>query len=181
MELLLISNQVLAFINLFTTDLPTALALIFSGFFIGAAGIYWLKRVADKNARKQASDITDNAHRDAENIIKEAKISAKEERIKSKEEFEKATKKHREELQKEEKRLNTKEEKLEAKFSRLEKRIVEADKRDQKLRDLTDKTKADSEKLQTMIDSQVVELERIAGLSQDEAKQQLLQDRKSVV
>jgi len=155
---------------------PEVSDLIFavSGLVIGSCAGYRYKYIINKSARQQAGDITNNAEREAKNIIKEAQVIAKEERLKAIEDFEKATKQQRLEGQKQEKRLLVREENLENKSSSLDKRQAEIDRRDEKLRKLLDENRSVAEKLEVLTLKQEKELERIAGLSREEAKKQLL-------
>lgn len=127
-----------------------------------------------KNAEEQAKKIVDEAKnyveqakKDAENVKKEKVILAKEEIQKERAEFDKEVKERRAENQKQEKRLVQKEEALDKKLENLENK--EASLAD-RLKDIENQ-KAE---LDNFKQKQLAELERIAGLSQEEAKEYLL-------
>lgn len=125
-------------------------------------------------AREEAELIRQKASLEAENIVKEARIKAKEELIASRDEFEVSTKQRRKELQKAEERLTAKEDNVDKKLEQLDQRTAQLENRDKELRAQSDALKVKKDELDVKIGQQIQELERVAGLSQDEAKRQLL-------
>lgn len=125
-------------------------------------------------AREEAELIRQKASLEAENIVKEARIKAKEELIASRDEFEVSTKQRRKELQKAEERLTAKEDNVDKKLEQLDQRTAQLENRDKELRAQSDALKVKKDELEVKIGQQIQELERVAGLSQDEAKRQLL-------
>jgi len=125
-------------------------------------------------AREEAELIRQKASLEAENIVKEARIKAKEELIASRDEFEVSTKQRRKELQKAEERLTAKEDNVDKKLEQLDQRTAQLENRDKELRAQSDALKVKRDELDVKIGQQIQELERVAGLSQDEAKRQLL-------
>ena len=125
-------------------------------------------------AREEAELIRQKASLEAENIVKEARIKAKEELIASRDEFEVSTKQRRKELQKAEERLTAKEDNVDKKLEQLDQRTAQLENRDKELRAQYDALKVKKDELEVKIGQQIQELERVAGLSQDEAKRQLL-------
>ena len=119
------------------------------------------------NAEDKAREIIDEAIKAADAKKREASLEVKEETIKARHDFEKETKERRAELQKYEQRVLTKEETGEKKTTVLER----------KEQSLTAKEKnIDTEKaqLQELQAKHLQELERISGLTSDQAKEQLL-------
>ena len=119
------------------------------------------------NAEDKAREIIDEAIKAADAKKREASLEVKEETIKARHDFEKETKERRAELQKYEQRVLSKEETVEKKATVLER----------KEQSLTAKEKnIDTEKaqLQELQAKHLQELERISGLTSDEAKEQLL-------
>ena len=119
------------------------------------------------NAEDKAREIIDEAIKAADAKKREASLEVKEETIKARHDFEKETKERREELQKYEQRVLSKEETVEKKATVLER----------KEQSLTAKEKnIDTEKaqLQELQAKHLQELERISGLTSDQAKEQLL-------
>lgn len=119
------------------------------------------------NAEDKAREIIDEAIKAADAKKREASLEVKEETIKARHDFEKETKERRAELQKYEQRVLSKEETVEKKATVLER----------KEQSLTAKEKnIDTEKAQ-LLELQakhLQELERISGLTSDQAKEQLL-------
>ena len=120
-----------------------------------------------QSAEKEAQRILDNAQKEAENAKKEEIVKAKEQIINSRNELEEEIRERRSDIQLQEKRLMQKEENLEKKLYSAEQRERQLDKKEDEI----EKEKSEVQKLK---DSQLDELERIARLSVDEAKQQLL-------
>lgn len=119
------------------------------------------------NVEDKAREIIDEAIKAADAKKREASLEVKEETIKARHDFEKETKERRAELQKYEQRVLSKEETVEKKATVLER----------KEQSLTAKEKnIDTEKaqLQELQAKHLQELERISGLTSDQAKEQLL-------
>ena len=118
-------------------------------------------------AEDRARSIIDEALKAAETKKREALLEVKEESLRTKNELEKETKERRSELQKYERRVLSKEETVDKKADAVEKReaectakIAELQKREKKVDELEQKG--------------VQELERISGLTSDQAKDELL-------
>ncbi|WP_414637069.1 ribonuclease Y [Acetobacterium sp.] len=148
--------------------------------FIGIIGIvlafvvgYLIrKNIAEgkiNNAELKASTIVKDAAKEGETLKKEILFNAKEESLVLKETIEKDNRERRAELQKMENRLVQKEENLEKKLTNLERNEEALGK---KGKDLEKK----KETLEELVDEQVKELERISGMTYDEAKTILLDD-----
>jgi len=145
----------------------TAAVGLFVGFFIA---VLYNKKVSEtkvNSAKNQVAGIIDEAKRAAEARAKEILLEAKEESIKAKHEAEKDAKEHRSELQRLEKRLLQKEEVLDRK---IEKAQEKEDKYRQRNEELSEK-RAEADKV---VAEQRQELERIAGMTAEEAKQMLV-------
>ncbi len=133
--------------------------------------ITYRKKVVESkigSAESRAREIIDDAVKAAEATKKEALLEVKEESLKTKNEFEKESKERRAELQKYEKRVLSKEEAVDKKADMLEKKEGALVKREEQLA----KTKAEVEKLN---EQRIQELERISGLTSEQAKEILLQ------
>ncbi len=127
-----------------------------------------------KKTRDEAELIKQKADLEAENIIKEARIKAKEEVISSRDEFEASTRQRRKELQKLEERLTAKEDNVDKKQAQLDSRLEALEARDRKLHQEQENLKEKMEQLQARSEQQIAELERVASMSQDEARELLL-------
>lgn len=147
------------------------------GLLIGAAVGFAIGYMIRKNtaegkigsAEEQAKKIIEDARRDGEAQKKEMLFNAKEEAIDIKEAADKENNRRRGELQKMENRLVQKEENLDKKNATLDRSREKLEKRS---KDLDKK----QEKLDGMIDERMAELEKISGLSRDEARDMLLEE-----
>lgn len=133
-------------------------------------GFNYRKRIAEAKigvAEERAERIVENAKKDAEAKKKEILLEAKEESIKVKNEMEKEVRDRRNEQQRTERRLIQKEETLDRKADAYEKKEEQLNKRLEEL----DKQK---EEVESLHERQVKELERISGLTREEAKNYIL-------
>lgn len=130
---------------------------------------YHVKVVEAKigSAEEKAREIIDEALKTAETKKREALLEAKEESLKTKNELEKETKERRAEVQRYEKRVLSKEETLDRKIEALEKKESRLTAKEAEL----DKIKAEAEALHAQ---QLQELEKISGLTSEQAKEYLL-------
>ncbi len=123
---------------------------------------------------KERERIIEEAHREAERIIKESHLEAKDIVYQTKADVEKELRERRAELNHLDKRLRQKDEILERKFEQLEKREQELAKRE---KDYAIKERIVQEKENTynkLIKEQTALLEKISGLTSEEAKIELL-------
>ena len=119
------------------------------------------------NAETRARQIIDDAVKTAEAKKKESLLEIKEESIKNKNELEKETKERRAELQRYEKRVLSKEEALDKKADAIEKREAVFAAKEEQLRQR-------EAKVEDLTKQRVQELERISGLTSEQAKEYLL-------
>ncbi len=149
--------------------IPIVIAVIV-GVVTWFASIAYHKGVYEKkvgSAEERSREIIEQAHKDAETKKREALLEAKEESLKTKNELERETKERRQELQRTERRLQNKEENLDRKTEALERREASYAAKEDSL------NKKHAE-IDCMIAKEKTELERISGLSTDEAKEILL-------
>ena len=119
------------------------------------------------NAEARARKIIDDAVKTAEAKKKESLLEIKEESIKNKNELEKETKERRSELQRYEKRVLSKEETLDKKSEAIERREAGFTAKEEELRQR-------EAKVEELSQQRVQELERISGLTSEQAKEYLL-------
>ena len=119
------------------------------------------------NAEARAREIIDDAVKTAEAKKKESLLEIKEESIKNKNELEKETKERRSELQRYEKRVLSKEEALDKKSEAIERREAGFTAKEEELRQR-------EAKVDELSQQRVQELERISGLTSEQAKEYLL-------
>ncbi len=146
--------------------LAAALALIV-GMVSRFLTISGLKKNAESkigNAEAKAREIIDDAVKTAETTKKEALLEVKEESIKTKNDLEKETKERRAELQRYEKRVLAKEEAVDKRSDVLEHR-------ESKLTAKEDQLRQREAKVEELNQKRVQELERISGLTSEQAKE----------
>lgn len=144
----------------------TIVAIIITWF----VAIAYRKNIAEAKlgkAEDKAREIIDEALKSAEAKKRETLLEAKEEALKTKNEIDKEVKDRRNELQRMEKRVIQKEENLDRKGEAMEKKEASIAKREAEL----DKMKKEVSELEA---KRTQELERISGLTSEQAKEYLL-------
>ena len=135
-------------------------------------GIFARKKIAEskmQSAENEAKKIIEMANIEAENKKKEEIFKAKEEIMNARKDLDQEIRERRGEVQLQEKRLIQKEENLENRMDQLEK----------KEKDLLTKVQDNEkrkEELEDLYNRQMAELQRIAGLTTEDAKKQLLSE-----
>jgi len=140
--------------------------------FIICAVIYVRKNISQakvSEAEKEANRLIEEAKKNAESLKKESLLEAKEEVHKLRTDFEKESRDRRNEVQRLERRIIQREELLDKKSDSLEKRDESLNKKAQEIQNL-------EAEIQTLHTKQREELERLSGLSSEEAKQFLLEE-----
>lgn len=162
------------------SDVPLALAIVLPiiavviGFF---AGYFLLDKVFKSkigNAKNEAAKILDNAQQEAKEQRKESIREAKAEINELRQTQDRELRERRNEIQRTEQRIEQKEEQLGRKEAAIDKKIDDLDNQKQKLAQKEQELAAQSANLKTESEKIVAELEKVAGLTKDEAKQQLI-------
>jgi ribonuclease Y len=159
-------------------EIVTLLLIILTGIIGISVGLLisrhiYSKRIGD--ARKESEKILSSTKKQAEQIRKEARIEAKEMVYQARSDFEKETKDVRTELQQREKRLSQKEENNEKRFTLIEKKEMDLKGREKGLQKVEQRVQEKEEKYNKALEDQIQKLERISGMSSDEAKRMLMQ------
>ena len=162
------------------------LLYIFVG-LVGAllgVGLYEIVRRSSASAKRaqeaeQSRQMIQNAQREAENIVKEARLEAKDLIFQSKSELEKEQKAKLLELASAEKRLVQREEAIDKRIGIVDKRDAEAQKREHELMKKEEGLIAKEAACAQAERDHREALERVAGMTADEAKKQLLQEVES--
>ena len=135
-----------------------------------ALGYLWRRKISEAkigSAEAQAMQIVNEAMKTAETRKKEALLEAKEEIIRQKNEAEAELKDRRREVTHQEHRIAQKEEAIDRKVEALEKKEAV-------LAEKIAAADAKRQELEAKLEEQTAALERIAGMSADEAKNELL-------
>ncbi|HHY98236.1 MAG TPA: ribonuclease Y [Firmicutes bacterium] len=142
-------------------------------FIAGIAIGYFLRKLSAEakiaSAETAAKKIVEEAERAAEARIREATLEAKEESHKIRAELDREIRDRRIELQRIERRLLQKEEQLDRKSDAIEKKEESINRRSQEL----DRSR---QELDELLARQRAELERISGLSSEQARELLLKE-----
>ncbi len=128
------------------------------------------KKVTERKvggAEQQARAIIDEAVKTAETKKKEILIEAKEEAMRSKNDLEKEIRERRAEISKTESRVASKEE-------NLDKKLESADRKEQSLIAREERIEKEKQEVAKLNEQRVQELERISGLTSQQAKEYLL-------
>ena len=153
-----------------TLSLILCIALVVVGAVCFFIGMTYRKKVAEKeigSAEEEARRIINESIKGGESKKREMLLEAKEEIHKSRNEYEKEVKERRSELQKQERRLQQKEESLDKKLDLHEKKEDELARKAANIQ-------AQQEEVASLKRSQMEMLEKISGLTQEEAKAYIL-------
>ncbi len=143
-------------------------------FLAGAVLTFVLKgqvnsRLAEE-AEEEAEKIIRDTRQRSENLLMEANVEAKDRLIKMKSEFDAETNETRLELKGLDKRLNQKVERLDDRQDQVEKLEKELSQREKQIDRDTSKLTESHDEYHRLISEQKMELEKISGMTSDEAK-----------
>lgn len=154
------------------------IVLALGGVVAGLVGGIVYKKAQEKKqlatASLSAEKIVKEAEGQAKSIRREAEVGAKELELKSRMSFEKELQEKQKEMTVLEKRLMSREENLEKKFDLLEEKENAVKRQDQSLIDKKKHLDALERKSQEMVEDARKVMEKTAGMTQDEAKKQLM-------
>ena len=145
---------------------------LISGILFIPIGIVIRKKIAEQKisgAEAEAKRLVDLANKEAENIRKEEIFKAKEEIMQARNELDREIRERRGEVQLQEKRLIQKEESLDKKADSFEQKEKDYERRVQEV----EKKKKD---LTEVINRQMSELQRIACLTEEEAREMMMRE-----
>jgi ribonucrease Y len=140
--------------------------------------VSWLRKTRQRNeveqARTTVARIIEEAQKEAAVIKKEAEIQAKDRILQAKTDFENEIRETRRELQALEKRLVGKEESLDKRIEGAERRESEFARREQSFRNREKVVEEKQAQYERMADEAKQQLERVAGMTREEAKKSLI-------
>lgn len=135
-------------------------------------GVAFRKKIAESKidgAETEAKKILELANKEAENKKKEEIFKAKEQIMRERQDLEEEIRQRRGEVQKQESRIIQKEENLDRKEETLERKERDFDKREQQMDEK-------EQELNDLLQKQMEELQKVSGLSVEEAKRILLEE-----
>ena len=150
--------------------ITAVVAVVVTAVVVWLISLEYQKRIAQSkigNAEEKARTIIDDAVKAAEAKKRESMLEIKEESIKAKNDLDKEIKERRSEISKNERRIVQKEENLDKKLEAIEKRESSFAIKEEELK----KQKIEISKLN---EQRIQELERISGLTSEQAKEYLL-------
>ncbi len=150
------------------------LILGIAGLVAGAVITAIVQKMLGQDARTQSVRLLEQAKLDAENLVKKSELEQKEKLLQLQSQFEQDLKKQRDEVRDRESMLSQKEQSVKQAAEDLKKqeRFVESNQRklSEKLEDVSKK----SEQYNKLITQAQSDLQRVTGLSKEEAKEQLM-------
>jgi len=149
------------------------------GLVVGYMAMYVLSKRKISSSESLASRIIDEAKKEAENITKESMLQAKENLLKVKMEFERDTRERKGELDAVERRIRSMEENLEKRMDALSQKESNIENRERGLIQKEQSLQEKHEQLNRNIEEQKEKLQKIAGISSEEAKNLLIQSMES--
>ena len=153
-----------------TTVIAVVATLVITALITWFLATTHFKNVSDAkigSAEERARKIIDEALKNAEDTKREKLLEAKEEALKTRNDLEKEVKDRRNEMQRSERRIQQKEENVEKRTEAIERREQSLSAREENLNKKTEEVaKLNEQRLQ--------ELEKISGLTSDQAKEYLL-------
>ena len=153
------------------TALASAVAGVGLGFYLKVA----LSKKRLESSQNLSSRIIEEAKKEADNIKKEAILQAKENLLKTKSEFEKEARDRKAELDGLEKRLRSKEESFEKRMDLFVQKEGQLENREKSFMQKENALQDKHDKLNRIIEEQKLKLEKIAGITSQEAKSYLVQ------
>jgi ribonucrease Y len=152
-----------------------ALLGLLAGVFVAVVVAYLRERFGGRSLRAQADQLLQQAEIERDRLVRAAEIDAKEKLIRMQEKHEREAKRSRDELTSVEKRLRQRETNVERKIATIDQRERELKRREQTLKDAETKIQNELRAAQAKVGQALGELERVAGLSQDQAREELAQ------
>jgi ribonuclease Y len=151
-----------------------ALVIIVAMIALGAgAGIMYV--VNQNSLKKKAADMLKEAEAKGELLLKNRQLEAKEKFLQLKAEHEKEVSQRNQQIAQQENKLKQKEQTLNQKVEQTQRKDAEMDQLKQTLQRQQEVLSQKKEELEKQIGSQVKQLEKIAGLTAEEAKKQLVE------
>ncbi len=159
-------------------NIVLAIILILAALLIGAGvGYTYSKRTIEADigrTKDYTKKLLDDAQRKATDEAKEMQLKAKEEVLQQKSELDKEINARRADIQRSERRAQQREEQLDKKEEQLDKKLDSLDQREKALVKKQENIASLEKEAESLKEKQVSELERIAAMTQDEARQSVI-------
>jgi ribonuclease Y len=145
------------------------------GFFAATSRERARRRLDEQRAQDEASRILERAKDQAESVRKAGELAGREEGIRLRETWEKEEDRRREEVERAERRAAERSDALDRQFERLNKRETELDERGVNLQRKDAESAAEAVKIGQQRDEVRARLEKLAGMSPQDAKRELVE------
>ncbi|MFA5757367.1 MAG: Rnase Y domain-containing protein, partial [Smithellaceae bacterium] len=153
--------------------------LIIVAVLVGAVAGYLLKQIFTarklRASESLAARIVEESKKEADTIKKEAILQAKENLLKMKADFDAETREVKSELESLERRIRSKEENMDKRMDALSQKELNIENRDKALNQKEQAIEEKHRKIDALVDEQKSKLEKIAGITPEEAKNILIQ------
>ena len=174
--MLLSSLGMLLAIDAWAVVLITLFPALLVGFAVGYISYKTVLKKKAQDADTQHAKVIEEARQEAKTIRKDALLEAKEEQIRLRNEFEKESKERRSEMQRQESRLNQKEDSINKKEELLDKKIENIDRTRKDLENKENELKLLEAELGKQNEKMLAELEKVSGMSKEEAKDLIIKE-----
>jgi ribonuclease Y len=134
-----------------------------------------LDRARQSNLKTQTAEITAQARREADNILKDSELKAKDELFRKREEFNREIEQARSEVREQERRLEKREDVLDQKHQAQIKKERSLDSNQRKLSERRDQVEKRSKELEGLIQKETQKLYEITGLNRDQGVSLLME------
>ncbi|MCA5003707.1 ribonuclease Y [Sphingobacterium bovistauri] len=158
-------------------DLSITISIIISlliGIVIGRYLLQMLLKKQENEAKEKADNIIKEAEKQAEHTKKQRQLEAKEKFLQLKSEHEKEVNQRNNTITQKENSIKQKEQSLNQKLENLNREKQDLDKKSAKFDQLIEVNEKKSEEVEQLKNQHISQLETIAGLTADEAKEQLV-------
>ncbi len=164
-----------------TTTILASAAAGLGGLIVGAIVCALINKAQGKSASAAAAKIRKEAELAAETLKREANITAREDARRIKDEIENELKERRKEVSQAEKRILQKEDNLDRKSNSLDSKLKNLERKEGELEEHRQRLTKKEEELKATISQQIDELQRIAELDRETAKNMILEKLKGEV
>jgi ribonucrease Y len=141
---------------------------------VGAAISYLVNFLMGKDAKSQSTRLREQTKLDCENLVKTAELEKKETLLQLQSKFEKDNQKSKDDVRKKELELDKREALLKQSFDDLKKQEKFVENNQRKLADKIEDAQRKAEQYNRLLQQQQADLQKLTGMSKDEAKSQLL-------
>lgn len=152
----------------------TSWGLLIVGLIVGAVIAFFVNLLQGRDAKSQSKRLLEQTKVDCENLIKTAELEKKEKLLQLQSKFESDNQKVKDEVRKREVELDKREAAIKQSSDDLRKQEKFVENNQRKLAEKTEDVQRKSDQFTKLIQQQQADLQRVTGMSSDEAKKQLL-------